>query len=283
VFVFDAYGTRFDLGSLQPSVEARCPGYGKVVTQLWRLKQLEYCWLRTLMGEPFVDFWTVTRQSLLFGVSSAGFSLSHDKVEELASEYHRLRPFPEVREALRALPAKCAILSNGSQSMLDAAVAHAGLGDVLEGVISVDAARAFKPHPSCYALVESMLYVARQDVVFVSSNGFDVCGAKRFGFTTVWLRRALPEDAITPVDPSRLYVLSRSSCRLRSYPVCCVRLGSEIPTPRSFSSLGSKSRWPRRRLQICDRSYLARAPRPCESVTTDTSQRETGTWKSSQY
>ena len=210
VFVFDAYGTLFDLESLQPRVEALCPGYGKVVTQLWRLKQLEYSWLRTLMGEPFVDFWTVTRQSLQFALASAGFLPSHDEVAEVASEYHRLRPFPEVREALRALPARRAILSNGSRSMLDALVAHAGLGDVLDSVISVDAARAFKPHPGCYALVESVLQVARQDVVFVSSNGFDISGAKRFGFTTVWLNRAPPEDAIAPVDPSQLYRLLRS-------------------------------------------------------------------------
>lgn len=210
VLVFDAYGTLFDLESLQPRVEARCPGYGKVVTQLWRLKQLEYSWLRTLMGEPFVDFWTVTRQSLQFALTSAGFMLSHDEVEQIASEYHRLRPFPEVREALLAMSARCAILSNGSQSMLDALVAHAGLGDVLDKVISVDAARAFKPHPRCYALVEPILNVARQDVVFVSTNGFDISGAKRFGFTTVWLNRAPPEDAIAPVDPSQLYRLLRS-------------------------------------------------------------------------
>jgi 2-haloacid dehalogenase len=210
IFVFDAYGTLFDLASLQPSVEARCPGYGAVVTQLWRLKQLEYSWLRSLMGEPFVDFWTVTRQSLTFALASAGFLLSPEEIAALASEYHRLRLFPEVREALRALPGKRVILSNGSQPMLDALVAHAGLGDVLDGVISVDGARAFKPHPACYALVESTMRAARQNVVFVSSNGFDVCGAKRFGFTVVWLNRAPPEDAVAPVDPSELYRLLRS-------------------------------------------------------------------------
>lgn len=210
VFVFDAYGTLFDVSSLQPRVEARCPGYGTVVTQLWRLKQLEYSWLRTLMGEPFVDFWTVTRQSLQFALVSAGCLLQPAEVDELASEYNRLSPFPEVLKALRALSARRAILSNGSQSMLDALVAHAGLGNVLDSVISIDAARAFKPHPSCYALIESELHVTRQNVVFVSSNGFDVCGAKRFGFTTVWLNRAPPEDALAPVDPSQLYRLLRS-------------------------------------------------------------------------
>jgi len=94
--------------------------------------------------------------------------------------------------------------------MLDALVANADLGDELDKVISVDAARAFKPHPRCYALVEEVLHVAPKNVVFVSSNSFDVSGAKRFGFTTVWLNRAPPEDAIAPVDASQLYRLMRS-------------------------------------------------------------------------
>jgi 2-haloacid dehalogenase len=210
VFVFDAYGTLFDLESMQPRLEALFPGYGSTIMQLWRLKQLEYSWLRTLMGEPFVDFWTVTKQSLQFALSSAGFILSEPDVEEVASEYHRLKLFPEVRAALQTLPIRCALLSNGSQSMLDALIANADIGDKLDKVISVDAARAFKPHPRCYALVESVLHVAPKNVVFLSSNSFDISGAKRFGFTTVWLNRAPPEDAIAPVNPSQLYRLIRS-------------------------------------------------------------------------
>jgi 2-haloacid dehalogenase len=210
VFVFDAYGTLFDLRSMQQRLETRWPGYGSLITQLWRLKQLEYSWLRTLMGEPFVDFWTVTQQSLQFALSSAGFILSPPEIEEVASEYHRLELFPEVRTALQTLSARCAILSNGSQSMLDALIANAGLGDELDKVISVDAARAFKPHARCYALVEAVLHVAPKNVVLVSSNSFDIAGAKRFGFTTVWLNRAPPEDSFAPVDPSQLYRLMRS-------------------------------------------------------------------------
>jgi 2-haloacid dehalogenase len=210
VFVFDAYGTLFDLDSMHSRLEALWPGYGSIIMQLWRLKQLEYSWLRTLMGEPFVDFWTVTKQSLQFALSSAGFLLSQPDVEKVASEYHRLKLFPEVRAALQTLPARCAILSNGSQSMLNALIANADMGAELDKVISVDAARAFKPHPRCYALVESILHVAPKNVVFVSSNSFDISGAKRFGFTTVWLNRSPPEDAIAPVDPSQLYRLMRS-------------------------------------------------------------------------
>jgi 2-haloacid dehalogenase len=218
VFVFDAYGTLFDVQSMLARVEARCPGYGAVITQLWRLKQLEYTWLRTLMGGPFVDFWTVTRQSLTFALTSAGFLVPPEELDDLAAEYNRLRPYKEVRAALSALPARRAILSNGSQPMLDALIAHAGMGDLFESVISIDPARAFKPHPDCYALVEATMHVAREDVVFVSSNGFDIAGAKRFGFTTVWLNRAPPEDSLAPVDPSQLYRLLRAQPELLDAP-----------------------------------------------------------------
>ena len=210
VFVFDAYGTLFNLEPMRPRLEALWPGYGSIIMQLWRLKQLEYSWLRTLMGEPFVDFWTVTKQSLQFALSSAGILLSQPDIEKVASEYNRLELFPEVRAALQTLPARCAILSNGSQSMLDALIANADIGGELDKVISVDAARAFKPHPRCYALVQTALHVEPKNVVFISSNGFDVSGAKRFGFTTVWLNRNPPEDAIAPVDPSQLYRLMRT-------------------------------------------------------------------------
>jgi 2-haloacid dehalogenase len=153
--------------------------------------------------------------------------LPSNDVEDIASEFMRLRLFPDVREALRALPARRAILSNGSQKMLNALVSHAGLAEVFEVVISVDAARAFKPHPNCYALVEAVMNVPRRDVVFVSSNGFDITGAKRFGFAAIWVNRAPPEDAIAPVEPSQLYRL------LRTQPE---RLG-EIPD-RTCASLG---------------------------------------------
>jgi 2-haloacid dehalogenase len=209
-FVFDAYGTLFDTQSTQARVEAACPGYGTVITQLWRLKQLEYTWLRSLMGEPFVDFWTVTRQSLRFALDSAGCRLPPDALDDLAAEYNRLKPYPEVRAALAALPAPRAILSNGSQAMLDALVEHAGFGDVLDAVISIDAARVYKPHPACYALVEELLHVAREDVVFVSSNGFDLAGAKRFGFTTLRVNRAPPQHPLPPGDTSQLYRLMRT-------------------------------------------------------------------------
>jgi 2-haloacid dehalogenase len=209
-FVFDAYGTLFDTQSTQEKLEAAFPGYGTLVTQLWRLKQLEYTWLRSLMGEPFVDFWTITRQSLQFALDAAGCKLAPGALDELAAEYNRLKPYPEVRAALAALRAPRAILSNGSQPMLDALIAHAGFGDVLDKVISIDAARVFKPHPACYALVEKTLQVAPADVVFVSSNGFDIAGAKRFGFTTLRINRAPPQQAVPPADTAQLYRLMRT-------------------------------------------------------------------------
>jgi 2-haloacid dehalogenase len=232
--VFDAYGTLFDVQSVQARVEAACPGHGAVISQLWRLKQLEYSWLRTLMGEPFVDFWTVTRQALGFALAAAGVTLPPEQVDALAAEYNRLAPYPEVRAALAALPARLAILSNGSQPMLDALIAHAGFGDRFDGVISVDAARAFKPHPRCYELVEATLGVRREQVVFVSSNGFDIAGAKRFGFTTVWLRRG---GTKTAAAPGELYRLMRAEPEWLDAPPDHVTPSVDVP-PALRQALG---------------------------------------------
>jgi 2-haloacid dehalogenase len=159
-------------------------------------------------------------------------------VDDVAAEYNRLTPYPEVRAALRGLPGRRAILSNGSQPMLDALVAHAGLGDVLDAVISIDAARAFKPHPGCYALVEATLRVTRDDVVFVSSNGFDLAGAKRFGFTTVKIDRAAPVAPGAVVDASHLYRLLRGQPERLDAPPDFTCASVDFP-PALLAALGA--------------------------------------------
>src|SRR6266481_413350 len=149
--VFDAYGTLYDVQSVLAKAEALCSGKGEVVTQIWRLKQLEYTWLRSLLQE-YEDFWAVT------GASLGG--------------------------------RKLAILSNGSPRMLQELVRNSGLDRWIETAISIDSVRAYKPHQSCYALVEPALGVTRAEVLFVSSNSFDVVGAKAFGFNVAWVRRS---------------------------------------------------------------------------------------------
>ncbi len=187
--VFDAYGTLYDVQSVLAKAEALCPGKGEAITQIWRLKQLEYTWLRSLMQE-YADFWEVTGAALDFALRAVGVEPNNAIRDPLMEKYLHLDPYPEAQEALAALAGhKRAILSNGSPRMLQELVRNSGLDRWIEDAISVDSARAYKPHRSCYALVEPALGVPQEEVLFVSSNSFDVAGAKSFGFKVAWIRR----------------------------------------------------------------------------------------------
>ena len=188
--VFDAYGTLYDVQSVQAKVEALCRGKGEVITHIWRLKQLEYTWLRSLLQE-YEDFWEVTRASLDFALRAAGIEPDDAIRGPLMENYLHLDPYPEAREALAALAGrKLAILSNGTPGMLQKLVRNSGLDRWIEAAISIDGVRTYKPHRSCYALVEPVLEVPKEEVLFVSSNSFDVVGAKAFGFKVAWIRRS---------------------------------------------------------------------------------------------
>ena len=190
VLAFDAYGTLYDVQSVMAKAETLCPGKGEVITQIWRLKQLEYAWLRSLMGE-YEDFWGVTGAALDFALRAAGVEPDDAIREPLMENYLHLDPYPEAQEALAALSGhKLAILSNGSPRMLQELVRNSGLDRWIEAAISIDSVRAYKPHPSCYALVEPALGVPKEEVLFVSSNSFDAVGAKAFGFAVAWIRRS---------------------------------------------------------------------------------------------
>jgi len=213
--VFDAYGTLYDVQSVYAETERLCPGKGDLITQIWRLKQLEYTWLQTLL-QHHRDFAFVTHASLEFALCAAGIEPTAGIMDTLFDKYLRLDPYPEARSALAQLKTlagvKLAILSNGSTDMLSALTANSGLDVYLDATISVDAAGKFKPHPDCYALVEQKLGVTRDEVMFVSSNGFDVVGAKRFGFNVAWIRRGGgPGVPIDPVLPAQLFRLLRGS------------------------------------------------------------------------
>lgn len=187
--VFDAYGTLYDVQSVFTAVERACPGRGTLITQLWRLKQLEYTWLRSVL-QDHADFAVITRESLRFALKAAGASLDAAAEAALAEAYLHLEPYPESRAALLALAGRPrAILSNGSPAMLGALVRNSGLAPLLEEVISIEDAGIYKPNPRCYELVERRLGVPPAEVLFVSSNGFDVAGARRFGFQVAWIRR----------------------------------------------------------------------------------------------
>jgi 2-haloacid dehalogenase len=219
--VFDAYGTLYDVQSVSRKTEELCPGRGDLITQLWRLKQLEYTWLQTAL-QDFKSFEFVTRASLEYSLRAAGIEPTERTTQPLFEKYLDLDPYPEAKEALGSLRGaagrKLAILSNGSTSMLSALIKNSGLDPFLDATISVDRARKFKPHPDCYALVEQTLGVAKSEVVFVSSNAFDVAGAKRFGFKVVWIRRGGgPGPAIDPVLPAQMYRLLRGNAETLGY------------------------------------------------------------------
>ncbi|MGB8843835.1 MAG: haloacid dehalogenase type II [Aliidongia sp.] len=209
--VFDAYGTLYDVQSVRTLATELCGDKGDLVTQLWRLKQLEYTWLRGLMRR-YEDFWSVTRASLDFSLASAGLVPTASLRDPLMNKYLHLDLYPEAKPALDALGAyKLAILSNGSPMMLETLVEASGIAERFADVISVDRAKSFKPDPACYALVEPALGVARHEVLFVSSNGFDVAGAKQYGFQVAWIQRAAgassPENS--EVGPAEFFRLMR--------------------------------------------------------------------------
>jgi 2-haloacid dehalogenase len=187
--VFDAYGTLYDVQSVDGAVAEFCGDKAQLVTQLWRQKQLEYSWLRGLMGD-YRDFWAVTRAALEFALDAAGVAVKREICDRLMAKYLALDLYPEAREALTALKGyKLAILSNGSPAMLEALVHASGVASLFEVVISVDRVRTYKPDPKCYELAISALGVGKDEVLFVSSNGFDVAGAKHFGFDVAWIDR----------------------------------------------------------------------------------------------
>jgi 2-haloacid dehalogenase len=191
--VFDAYGTLFDIQSVASITEAAFPGYGEIITQIWRIKQLEYTWLRSLMRR-YEDFSDVTRDSLAYTLRCLGLRSDPAVFERIMDNYLHLDLYPDAKATLAAMQGrKLAILSNGSTSMLNALVRNSGLDRVLNATISIDSKRTFKPSPDAYALIEERLGVPPAQVLFVSSNPWDACGAKAFGLNVAWIERVTPE------------------------------------------------------------------------------------------
>jgi 2-haloacid dehalogenase len=201
---FDAYGTIFDVHSVIALCEEFFPSRGAALSQLWRTKQLEYTWLRSLMG-AYDDFWRVTDAGLTFACASLGLNLTEDKRTRLMDAYLRLTPYPDVAPALQRLQnLPLAILSNGAPRMLHDVVANANLGTAFKHLLSVDRVKIFKPHASVYQLAVDTFGVAANDIGFVSSNGWDIAGAAHFGFTTFWINRTNQPVEGLGSDPYRI-------------------------------------------------------------------------------
>jgi 2-haloacid dehalogenase len=187
--VFDAYGTLFDVHSAAARLRARLGDPADALSQLWRSKQLEYTWLRALMGRH-ADFWQVTGEALDFALACTGVDTTWR--EPLMQAYLTLDAYPEVPDALRRLRAgglKTAVLSNGEPRMLEAAARSAGIAELLDAILSVEEVGIFKPHPNVYQLAVDRLAVKPDQIAFQSSNAWDISGAAAFGLRAVWINR----------------------------------------------------------------------------------------------
>ena len=189
--LFDAYGTLFDVYSLGSLAEELFPGNGAALATLWREKQVDYTRLRTL-SDRYVDFLTVTEEALRFSCDRLRLVLSDDACRRLLGQYHRLTAYPEVFPALKLLRARgfaLAILSNGTPAMLESAISAAGMSGLFTHVLSADPVRKFKTAPEVYQLGVDAFDRPAEQLVFVSSNGWDACCAAGFGYRTLWINR----------------------------------------------------------------------------------------------
>ena len=195
-FIFDAYGTLLDVHSVVEAGRALTDD-PQALSTLWRQKQLEYTWLRTLMGR-YEDFWAVTEAALRFALMRLGIGAGDEGVRRLMAAYLSLATFPDVAGALTAMASTpLGILSNGSSRMLEAAVRSSGLEGAFRHVLSVDSVKAYKPAPAVYELGSRAFGLPPGDILFVSSNAWDVAGAKAFGYRTCWCNRlAAPMDGL---------------------------------------------------------------------------------------
>ncbi len=186
---FDAYGTLFDVNAVISICNEMFPGQGQALSQIWRTKQLEYTWLLSLM-ERYEDFWQVTEHALFFACKALNLSCEPSLRAQLMDAYLHLEVYPEVPQALKSLSDyRLVILSNGAPQMLKAVVEHAGLREPFTHIISADEVCIYKPSPRVYQLVPRKIGAVPDSIGFVSSNPFDVNGAKSFGFWTCWVNR----------------------------------------------------------------------------------------------
>lgn len=201
--VFDAYGTLFDIQAPMVRRQARIGPKAEVLAELWRRKQLEYSWLRTLMGRH-ADFWRVTGDALDYAMATLGIE---DRAlrAELMQTYLNLDAYPDARQVLEEVKAtgrKTAILSNGSETMLTAVINRAQMVRHLDHVISVEERACYKPHPSVYLLAAEKLEIDAAHICFVTGNAWDAAGAAAFGFQVAWVNRTGAPDECLPHAPN---------------------------------------------------------------------------------
>ncbi len=203
VYVFDAYGTLFDVHAAVRKHEQSLGPNATLLSEIWRNKQLEYSWVRSLMGR-YKDFWTLTEEALDYAFDKVS-DADKGKRADLLDAYFALEAYPEVRSVLERLKAEgneLAILSNGSPDMLKAAVEGNGLTDLLDHVLSVDELRTYKTAEAVYELVGTVFRAFPEAVSFQSSNRWDIAGATAYGFRTVWVNRTGQPDEYRDLAPA---------------------------------------------------------------------------------
>ena len=205
VFVFDAYGTLFDVHAAIAGFRGEAGPDADRMSDIWRTKQLEYSWTLTLAGH-YVNFWTLTERALDFALARVP-TVAKSLKPRLLDAYFKLEAFPDARAALRTLKAKgykTGILSNGSPDMLKGAVDAAGIAADLDAVLSVDVMKMFKPRPEVYALVTDHFGCRPAEVTFVSSNRWDVMASISVGFRGLWVNRSKMPDEYPDFPPQRI-------------------------------------------------------------------------------
>ncbi|WP_186576103.1 haloacid dehalogenase type II [Aquibacillus kalidii] len=196
-FVFDVYGTLFDVHSIKEKCNLYFPGKGDAISSTWREKQIEYSFLKELMND-YDTFYNVTRDSLKYAVEEQNEIITKQQQDDLLRSYLTLSLFPEVENVITQVQdMTLAVFSNGSHDMLDPLINNSRIKDKFDHIISVDEVKHYKPTTSAYQHCLDILQVDKKEVLFMSSNGWDISGAKHFGFQTAWINRnRLPVEGL---------------------------------------------------------------------------------------
>jgi len=215
---FDALAV-FDAGSVVARCERAFPGRGEQFAATWRTRQFDYTWIRAVARQPYIDFWHITEDALVYAAKASSLDLSPSDRDDLMSTWLSLKPWPdsvEALEAMRSAGLRLAILSNFTPVMQRECVKGAGLDGVVDYHLSTDAARAYKPDPRAYQLAVSAMGLAREEIAFAAFGGWDAAGSKCFGFTTVWVnRQALPVEELGVEPDAIVSTLAQMAASLR--------------------------------------------------------------------
>ena len=185
------YLVLFDANSVAPAVEQTFPGKGQELTQLWRTRQFEYTWLRSIT-DSYVDFFAVTEDALVYAANAMKLELTTERKQRLLNAYLHLAPWPDTADALRQLREhgiRVIALANFSPKMLQGNAENAGLTRLFDALVSTDTNRTYKPDPRAYQLGMERLHLAKREILFAAFGGWDAAGAKAFGYPTIWVNR----------------------------------------------------------------------------------------------